>query len=323
MEDFKNEEALEWIIDELDDAIAPDNKRKLDDWRNLNAENEKTYREFQLVQNNLDILLLSDRADEENSWKILSSKLEDREKPKTSASVVKWAAWLSIAASLIFVVSFLFYPGSTLTYTTASKEIRHIILPDGSTVDLNQNASISFNKNTYTSSRGLTLNYGEAFFDVIHDPSNHFVIDAGNIKINDLGTSFNLLRNKQQVQVAVASGLVSIENSTAKTSEMVTPGNKAVVSYQTGQISTASNTDKNFKSWIDKKLIFDKTPLKEVAQKLSETYHETVTLRSASLTNRKLTATLQYKDLDSALNVITTTLQIKVKKNTTGYLLIE
>src|SRR5690606_41475040 len=54
--------------------------------------------------------------------------------------------------------------------------------------------------------RAVDLRSGEAFFTVTHDSDRPFVITAGPLHIEDLGTAFNVRRTGQRVSVAVTEG---------------------------------------------------------------------------------------------------------------------
>ncbi len=57
----------------------------------------------------------------------------------------------------------------------------------------------------------MTLDAGEAYFEVVHDAQRPFVVYAGNRRITDLGTKFSVFRNGDDVRVVVREGRVQVE----------------------------------------------------------------------------------------------------------------
>jgi ferric-dicitrate binding protein FerR (iron transport regulator) len=85
------------------------------------------------------------------------------------------------------------------------------ILPDGSTVWLNAGSSIRYEPGFSGPQREVTLQ-GEAFFDVVKQPSRPFIVHAGDLNIKVLGTAFNVKSydEDKSVETTLIRGLVQI-----------------------------------------------------------------------------------------------------------------
>jgi len=94
------------------------------------------------------------------------------------------------------------------TYETAVGATRLVQLADGSRMELNT-GSRALAKVTGTA-RTVTLEEGEAYFDVVHDPRRPFTVYAGNRRITDVGTKFSVYRNGDDVRVVVSQGEVQV-----------------------------------------------------------------------------------------------------------------
>jgi transmembrane sensor len=119
-----------------------------------------------------------------------------------------WGA--GIAAAVAAVVSFtvLDRGGPMQEIATPPGEQRTIALADGSRVILNGSTRIAFAADR---PREITLTEGEALFDVRHDDDNPFVVMAGETRLLDAGTVFNVVREGGMLDVAVAEGEVIYE----------------------------------------------------------------------------------------------------------------
>src|SRR6202000_3390292 len=94
-------------------------------------------------------------------------------------------------------------------YATEVGRLQTVRLADGSRMELNTHTRVHAEVTDKT--RMITLDSGEAYFDVVHDARRPFVVYAGNRRITDLGTKFSVYRNGDDVQVTVREGRVKVD----------------------------------------------------------------------------------------------------------------
>lgn len=95
----------------------------------------------------------------------------------------------------------------------AKGEKSQIVLPDGTKVWLNGDSKLFYESDFKGASREVKLE-GEAFFDVVKDPSKPFIVHAATIDIKVLGTSFNVKAYEEEsVETTLYRGLVNITKS--------------------------------------------------------------------------------------------------------------
>lgn len=96
------------------------------------------------------------------------------------------------------------------TYETATGQIRNVVLPDGSVVGLNTRTELEWVGSP--SDRRVRLIRGEAYFQVVHDPSRPFRILLAHSQVQVLGTRFDVYQMADgDVRVSVISGTVGVE----------------------------------------------------------------------------------------------------------------
>jgi transmembrane sensor len=88
----------------------------------------------------------------------------------------------------------------------------HRALPDGSTVDLNAGADITWSFDD--TQRRIVLHKGEAHFQVMKDARRPFVVCAGAVEVHAVGTAFAVDLGARAVDVIVTEGRVAV-NTTA------------------------------------------------------------------------------------------------------------
>ncbi len=93
-------------------------------------------------------------------------------------------------------------------YQTHRGEHRDVTLADGSVLMLNTDTRLSVRMDAKT--RRLGLDHGEVALKVVHDAARPLVLEAGDTRITDLGTEFDVLRDGGAVKVAVREGEVGL-----------------------------------------------------------------------------------------------------------------
>ena len=88
-------------------------------------------------------------------------------------------------------------------YTTLVGGMRTVQLADGSRMELNTNTHVR--ADVTGKLRIVTLESGEAYFDVIHDARHPFTVYAGNWRITDLGTKFSVFLDGDDVREGEAA----------------------------------------------------------------------------------------------------------------------
>lgn len=327
MKNFETNEEFIYtlIIDDLDQTITPENKQLLEEWRNNDQANENTYQEFLNVQQGMDKLYARDTSDVQLSWEALDHKLNDQTGSSHSGRhIINIGLWYKIAAAVLIVLSVGSYFVLESRYMVINTEDKlagkHITLPDGTGVDLNTATVIKYHKD-FKNNRTLELVKGEIFIDVVKHEGQQFVLNLGEIEARDIGTRFNVIRNAKKINVVVEDGKVALKHTSLNMEVLLTRGKSGNYNFDTGKLVAEENLDQNFKSWIDKKFIFEDMPIARVADELGKVYQTPVLIAGTSLKNRKLTARLHYQTLDSALKVISASLQCKVTREKDTYVL--
>lgn len=316
------------IIDDLEDTISPANKILLENWRKASEQNEKIYQEFVQVEQNISQLYNHQPYPVQSSWESLDQKIDQIEgKWLQNEKDNHTRIWYSIAASVLLVISLGYYFINKTSYTIISNAqnavIKNITLPDGTLVQLNGGTSIKYAARSFKTNRKLQLLNGEIFVKVVHQEKHPFLVDLGDVHALDLGTSFNIIKRNGDITLTVAEGEVALQQHLASKSIRLTPGTTGRYFSATGKLTVEKNTDLNYKAWLDKNFVFTEAPLPEVVNQLNKIYKTSIIIDGNNLEKRKLTAHLHYQTPDSALKVITATLQCKVTYEEGNYILAE
>ena len=191
-----------------------------------------------------------------------------------------------------------------------------VVLPDGSKVWLNAESTIKFNVPFSKESRDVDL-LGEAFFDVTKNPDQPFVVQSGNIKVKVLGTRFNCkaFAEDQQIEVILEEGRIVLNSQTTSGSkeEILNPGDRAVIERESGSTTISNENINKYIAWHTGKLVFDNTPMNEVAQLLERWYGVEVTVQDQEIMNYRFTTTFENESLFQVIELLGLSSPIRIK----------
>ena len=113
-----------------------------------------------------------------------------------------------------------------------------IALADGSKIELNTDSVLRFSNRT--GQRQATLEKGEAYSQIEHDPSRSFTLFVGGQRVIDLGTKFSVRKQTGKVEVRLIEGRAKIEPEDSRTlsrAVVLAPGDVAVATPQSITVS--------------------------------------------------------------------------------------
>ncbi|WP_256002099.1 FecR family protein [Pedobacter deserti] len=331
---MKNQEAEDeliyaLIIEELEGDITPVNQKILVDWRGRDNRNEEIYQDLLFVQHNMERLYDRSRRDANISWVSLESKLEQTEEPVVVQlpPARKRSAWYAVAASVLLIASlgFSLLQRSRIVdvNTEAYSEVSHLVLPDGTELSVNLETKIRYNKARFNEDRVVELLEGEVFVDVKKHNGPQLKIKMDRLEVEDIGTRFNIQKKGTMASVTVDEGVVVMQNRETGKRALLEAGKTGVYHFDTDQLNSGTNTNLNYKAWVDKRFVFIETPLQKVVEDIERVYRYKIEINGESLRLRKLTGKIHSETLDGVLNVISASLQCKVTKVQNTYVLSE
>ena len=231
--------------------------------------------------------------------------------------------WSSLAASLLLLVGlsiyFLHHNNNKEINIVSNKKILKITLPDSSTVWLNRNSQISYNKE-FNKKRSLKFS-GEGYFEVKPNPSNPFEITTRTAKITVLGTKFNVnaLPDHSTTEVVVVSGKVllsqQIKGSTKKNDIILSSGEKGIERNNAEIPQKMLVDDPNYLSWKTHEFIFNNTNIKDIVAIINNIYDNAhIELETENTENCNLSGKFNCQSINDILDMLRIVLNIRVEK---------
>jgi len=228
--------------------------------------------------------------------------------------------WMQIAASitiLILIGSGLFYAFSPKeTILRAHRSVLEKTLPDGSTITLNQESNFTLTADFNKKFRKVKLE-GEAYFKVKRDTIRPFIVKAGNLNVEVVGTSFYVitLEDSVHIQVIVESGIVKIYDSNNKSTTIaLREGQSAKFNTETSRIVRSTSPDINEIAWKTKNFVFEEATFEQLVNKLNSCYNSEIIIKDESLKKCLVTVSFNNQSIESILKVLSATLDIQIEK---------
>ncbi|WP_353718903.1 FecR domain-containing protein [Dyadobacter sp. 676] len=200
-------------------------------------------------------------------------------------------------------------PGKLLIVSALPGEVKTYRLPDSSLVTLNGGSSISYPE-IFGKVRNIRLTDGEAYFDVKHDASRPFIVEAGRTRTQVLGTVFSVRAygDLNDVRVTVASGKVGVRNGAAypeTRTYFLLADEQLVVDKQSGRVQKEHVNARSLAGWIRGALDFNNEDLKTIALLLERKFNVNVEVDGTALADQRLTARFRAEEtLDDILGTL-------------------
>jgi ferric-dicitrate binding protein FerR (iron transport regulator) len=222
-----------------------------------------------------------------------------------------WRIAASIAATLVIVSGyFLLHHSQTAdlktVYAAYGKRIE-VLLPDSSKVWLNSGSTLQYPVAFNSANRTISLKDGEAYFEVIHDARKPFIVHAGGVDVNVLGTSFEIsaFAKDKETKVTVSTGKVGVLQPTVNTpANFLLPGEREIINRITHQIQTVKVDLSDIAAWRNDRLIFDDEPIAEAMRTLERKYNVHIEIQNTHLLIEKISMRLNNQPLTDILTAI-------------------
>jgi transmembrane sensor len=192
------------------------------------------------------------------------------------------AATAVAAAALVVWGIWLFRPAGVITGTdgfniveTGRGETRQLVLPDGSTVQLNAGTVLRYAKDFGSQSREVSLLRGEVFFQVVGQARCPFVVVAGRLKTTVLGTSFDIRSygEEKRMVVAVVTGKVRVSEGGQQSGMLLGAGQLLRRAGGTGDVETDTFDDpEDVVAWKSGGLRFKDASFDDLAFEIGNKY---------------------------------------------------
>jgi transmembrane sensor len=214
----------------------------------------------------------------------------------------------------------------------------NLLLPDGTTVWLNAGSRLTYDSLYGNNLREVTLS-GEAYFDVVKNPSKPFIIHTGKINIKVLGTVFNVKSypGEKTIETSLIRGSIEVTFPSIPSKKIILSPNQKLVINKTDAIPnvTASQLVKSTApsisiqhlsrigsdsaiaetGWMRNRLYFNDMSFHDLLKCMERKYGVTFQLSDFSMDTIHFTGSFQNESVIQALEA----LRLTAEKSTTDF----
>lgn len=292
------------------DGFTKNQEKEFQTWIEESIEHKKAFEKIEKLQS-----LFSSLPKDTKSK--ISQEIHQNIKSRNSFRKFNF---LKIAASVIFLICGTLFGlneyqtfGIKHSYQT-NQEIKELFLPDGSKVVLDAKTKLDIKY--YKDKRVVTLSDGKAFFEVSPNPNKPFIVNANLIKVEVLGTSFEVKNEKNKVIVDVINGKVKVEqNKDDKFLQLavLSAGNHISFDKLNGQYVLKDIDTSNIASWKSGVLFFQEYSLQKAIEEFKK-YQDLRVLIQKDIQKYSISGSFPSKDIDKFLFALSKIYPIKVDK---------
>ena len=334
-----NESFRQWVFNPVGEAAEADRLY----WEDLLAAHPEYEASAELAREFLlsargDLPALSDQLVSGNIRKLMEQVSDERvalyETPVLPLARRPWR-WMAVAASVAVLLlagvwakrhwmtpdsvyeAFREQAPATVTeIANAGTTPRLVRLPDGSLVKLQRGARISFPA-TFDADRREVYLSGTAFFEVVKNPAQPFLVYANQLTTRVVGTSFTIYAPAlgQTTRVVVRTGKVAVY-PVQPAKPATPPAAHTVMLTANEQATYREGAPEAEKSAVDARMTvtpealanrftFRRTPLPAVFTTIEQVYGIKLLYNAADFTHCTLTTRLENESLFEKLDVIT------------------
>lgn len=329
-------QASEWLLI-LRREATPAEINKWLEWTRQDARNLAAFERVRELKLGLDAL------DEDKKSAVVRELLPGRAAHRPERSVCK-RLYYAVAASMLIAaltLGYLTVGGALRDNTVAMNRLvttshnHRFTLPDGTVIELGAQSELQVD---YTADkRAVELHEGEAYFKVLHDPARPFVVRAGQLRVKDVGTTFDVRKNGDYVTVAVAEGKVAVAPHRSSgyhaVAELAEAAGKSVeVSLGAGEqliadpahpkLTTTEINAANIASWRSGELYFRDTPLSVVIANINRYAPYRIAIADPGVGKMRFTGMVSISHINDWLAAAREVFSLGEKRGTDGHVLL-
>ena len=205
-----------------------------------------------------------------------------------------------------------------------SDQLNHLLIPhgqtyqvelsDGTLVTLNAESELIFPSRFEAGQRNVTL-IGEAYFQVARDEQRPFIVQTEQLKVQVLGTTFNVscYPSNPVVRTTLVEGSVKVEQGNDY--KIIGPSEQYTYNKETRERSVETVDTYLYTSWVNNEYIFKNATLEEVFAQIGHWHNFNVLYENENLKHSHFTFKVSRDvSLDQIIKLINNTDEVSIEK---------
>ncbi len=336
---LSDETFQQWLSGKADEK----KNRYWEDWKNSTPENKQLY-ETALQLWKFGKFKSNELPDLESEWQELERKLNFSTLTKSQTTSTPLTTfhfkrpryqnnrWLRISAMaavmfiLVLTIWFTLFKPTVpqyRTFTTTNGQQTRLNLPEDITIILNANSSLEYPTPWRQGDQGKFTLSGEAYFDLTSTSTKHrreFNVYTADGLVKVTGTRFAIYERGEGTRVVIEQGQVEVSARKTDAEEYagktkLFPGDLLYFHRGMKNLNPKSANILSYITWWKDYYVLDKTPFKEIVQRLEETYNIEVRVKDKQLLTRTLSGSVENRNLNILIKALAKAMRVSVQKD--------
>ncbi|GGX14736.1 FecR family protein [Aquimarina muelleri] len=198
-----------------------------------------------------------------------------------------------------------------------------LVLSDGTIVHVNSGSTLKFPVQFIPGKiREVELS-GEAYFEVVRNEKDPFIVSANGIKTEVFGTKFNVSSypNDPFSEVVLVEGSVGVfkdkKRFDTKKDTFLKPNQKASLIKANKSLDISEVKTENYIAWVDGVLLFKNESFENIMKKLERAYNKKITINYQKIKTEKFTGRFDIENIENVLQTFSsnTFFNFNIRKN--------
>ena len=203
---------------------------------------------------------------------------------------------------------------------TLAQGARTVLLPDGSTLNVNANTRLHLDFSAHQ--RDIYLDQGQLYIEVAANKEQPLVVHAGDARIRVVGTGFDVRRSPRQLVVSVAHGEVAFIPD-ASSATLLGAQQRATWDYNKGALKEQTLSASEVADWRSGHLSFRNRELASLVDELDLYRPGLIQLADGPLTGYKVSGNLDVNDPLALVKALPALIPVKTVLLDSGKIRIE
>ena len=285
--------------------------QQVQEWCTRSAENQKYFENLQLIFQKASLVNDASTYNADLAWRKVHAQLHN----STKTTFLSWPL-LRIAASVLLISALGIWAYQQLlspverTQLASATTVVQDSLPDGTKVALNKQTALSVTYNAKKKQGRIKLK-GEAKFEIKHEADKELIVEAEEVLIRDIGTTFNVRAYPESntIEVTVQEGEVQFYTEQNE-GIFIQAGDKGIYNKQT-KTFLKEQADTNVVSYATKLFVFEETDLQSVVEQLNAIYEKKIVI-SKNLERCRVTVNFQNEEIETIAEILAETLNLRI-----------
>lgn len=202
----------------------------------------------------------------------------ERKKEQKTVRKRLFYRWLPYAVAVVFLLGFTTfvhlylnlvdktgnYSSQTYKVLVDKGQRASVILPDGTKVWLNSHTELTYNGDYGKGNRQVVLS-GEGYFEVAKDSTSRFIVKAGEMEVEALGTTFNVKAYQEDRELTTTLFEGKVRTSVGKEVIILKPDESLSFDKSSRRLIVSDDLATYARMWKDNELVFKGETMDEVA----------------------------------------------------------